>query len=201
MNSSPNSAVWAGGILAAFFAGSIPTGYLMVKSLKGQDIREQGSTNTGATNVLRVAGKVPALLTLLIDILKGFIPVLISFHFFPTDKVFAAATGMAAICGHNWTPFLGFKGGKGTATSIGAFLALLPIPSLVALGCFLLSISITRIVSLSSLIGAVGMCVGAALFARSAFFTGLAVAATLILFVLHRKNIERLLKGEEPKIP
>ena len=110
---NPPLAAWAAGLLGGFLAGSLPTGYLLVKIFKGVDVRQYGSGNSGATNVFRVAGKIPAILTLATDILKGLVPVLSALHVYPGMFAFAACAGLAAICGHAWSPFLNFRGGKG----------------------------------------------------------------------------------------
>ena len=200
MNAQPTPLFLIAGILGSLLAGSLPTGYLVVKVLKGIDIRSFGSGNSGATNVLRAAGKGPALFTLTVDVLKGFLPVWICIRFFPCSPVFASLAGFAAICGHNWSPFLNCRGGKGVATSIGMFAALLPIPSLAAVACFLLSLAATRMVSLSSIVGALGLTTAAFVLEPFLFFQGAASAASLLVIFLHRKNIVRIFKGEEPKI-
>ena len=186
--------------MASFLTGSLPTGYLTVRALKGVDVRTMGSGNVGATNVMRAAGKGAAAFTLVVDIAKGYLPVLVALRFFPENPGFAAALGFAAIAGHNWTPFLNFKGGKGVATSIGVFLALLPMPSLIALGVFGIALFITRTVSLSSLVASVAHSAATIILTRSKFFSGLSIFAVILLFILHRRNIARILKGEEPKI-
>ena len=200
MNSQPGPILLAGGILGSLLAGSLPTGYLVVKALKGIDIRAFGSGNPGATNVLRAAGKGPALFTLAVDVLKGFSPAWICLRFFPFSPVFASLAGFAAVCGHNWSPFLNCRGGKGVATSIGMFAALLPLPSLIAVACFLVSLAASRMVSLGSIAGALGLTAGAFILEPSLFFRAFAAAASLLVVFLHRKNISGILKGEEPKI-
>jgi len=196
----PHPLILAFGILGSLLLGSIPTGYWVVKLLKGLDIRKFGSGNPGATNVLRAAGKGPALFTLAADILKGFFPAWLCLHFFPFSPVFAALSGFAAVCGHNWSPFLNCKGGKGVATSIGMFAALLPVPSAIAVGCFIAVLAASRMVSLSSMAGALGLTAAAIFLERSLFFSAFTAAASLLVIYLHRKNIARILKGEEPKI-
>src|SRR5438874_997614 len=104
-------------IALSYLAGGIPTGYLVVKRLKGFDIRTQGSGNPGTANVYRTAGAGPGAITLLIDALKGFLPVLLARHWHPHSPNLALACGAAAIVGHDWTIFLRFRGGKGVATS------------------------------------------------------------------------------------
>jgi acyl phosphate:glycerol-3-phosphate acyltransferase len=172
----------------------------MVKSIKGVDVRQQGSGNTGATNVFRIAGKGPGFATLGIDVLKGLAPVLISIKLFPGQIYFHAAVGLATILGHTLTPFLGFKGGKGVATSLGVYSALVPLPSLITVICFAIAFAFTRIVSISSLVAAVGMSVSTILFSHSKFHSWLVCGTAVLIFILHRKNIQRLIKGEEPKI-
>src|SRR5207248_39804 len=131
-----------------------PTAYLMARWLKGIDIREHGSGNPGATNVFRVVGKAAGSATLAIDALKGYAPVLLVKHSMPQAQVVAVAVGLAAIVGHNWTVFLNFKGGKGVATSAGVFLALAPVPSAIALACFLAGFLISGHVSVGSIVAA-----------------------------------------------
>ena len=172
----------------------------MARSLNGIDIREFGSGNPGATNVYRAAGRGAGLLTLALDVLKGMVPVLLVTRLFPEDQALASCAGLAAIAGHNWTPFLSFKGGKGVATSIGVFLALIPKPALIAVGCFAVCLLLTRHVSLSSLVGSIGLVVSTAILARSEVFTGLTFICAVLTFVLHKKNISRLIRGEEPKM-
>ena len=187
-------------VMGAFLLGSVPTGYLLTRALKGIDIRGHGSGNPGATNVFRVVGKGAGILTLAIDILKGWAPVFLATRLFPGDRVLASFVALAAIAGHNWTPFLMFRGGKGVATSIGAFLALVPGPAGIAIGCFAACFLITRIVSLSSLAGAAALVVSTALLTRSIFLSSLTAFCALLVFILHKKNISRLLHGEEPKL-
>src|SRR4051812_38893913 len=112
----------AGLLLLGFLSGGIPTGYLIVKRLKGVDIRTLGSGNPGTANVYRTAGPAAGGITLLVDALKGFFPAFLASRLYPDAHVLHVAVGAAAIVGHNWTPFLGFRGGKGVATSAGVFL-------------------------------------------------------------------------------
>ena len=187
------------GIAASFLLGSFPTGYLLGRALKGIDIREHGSGNPGATNVFRVVGKPAGALTLLIDLLKGFLPVLAASKLEPGNVLWASAVGLAATAGHNWSVFLRFKGGKGVATSAGVFLALAPIPTAISGLFFVLGLYASGHVSVGSMTGAAAMCASMWFVTGSKFLTALSVFCALLIFYLHRKNISRLLRHEEPK--
>lgn len=184
------------GVLS-YLAGGIPTGFLLAKRLKGIDIREHGSGNPGAANVYRVVGKAAGAATLFVDALKGFFPVLLARHYYPSDYRVQIACGALAIIGHVWTIFLGFRGGKGVATSAGVFIALLPKPMLGAIGVFILGVGLTGHIS-------VGSMAGAALFPLFAFLLGeplplslMALAAGLLILIKHIPNFRRLVLGEE----
>src|SRR5207247_373642 len=144
-----------GSAIVSYFFGSIPTGFLWGKA-RGIDIRTVGSGNIGATNVMRALGKGPGIVVLLLDVAKGFVPVLLAQRLFPeADRARLQIVGcVAVIAGHNWTCWLRFKGGKGIATSAGALLAFLPGPLLVALGVWLIVFVPWRYVSLASVIAA-----------------------------------------------
>ncbi len=187
-------------ITAGYLAGSIPTAYLLGKAFKGIDIREHGSGNCGATNVFRVVGKGVGWLTLFLDILKGYTPVILVLYFFPDQTPLAIGTGLATIIGHNWTCFLKFKGGKGVATSCGVFLALLPVPMLIALGFFLIGFLSTRHVSVGSLISSASLPLSSYFLKENRALVYFAMLCSVLIFVLHAKNIARIIKGEESKI-
>ncbi len=143
-------------ITGAYLIGSIPTAFLAVKLLKGIDIRQVGSGNIGATNVFRCVGKAAGVGVLFIDMLKGIVPVLLAARFAPGSctEIYRILAGLAAICGHNWTIFLNFKGGKGVATSTGVLLTLAPIATLAGFLVFVLTVTITRYISLGSIVAA-----------------------------------------------
>lgn len=185
---------------AAYLLGSVPTGYLMGRALKGIDIREHGSGNPGATNVFRVVGRGPGVVTLLLDAFKGFLPVEAAMRVAPDSLWKIALIGLAAIAGHNWSLFLRFRGGKGVATSTGVFLALLPKPTLIAFAVFLAGFLSTGHVSLGSMAGAVSLIFSVWFFTRSPFLTALALFCALLILYLHKKNIRRLLNRQEHKI-
>lgn len=196
-------------LAAAYFIGAIPFGYLVTRLVTGQDVRAQGSGNIGATNVIRVCGLKIGLLVLLLDALKGvaavLLPVLMSAaQDWPDLPIYC---GLVAVCGHNWTVFLRFKGGKGVATSTGVFATLAPIPFAIALAGFLVTLLVTRFVSLASMAGAALLLI-ALLVQRAAMpdsppsLTLIIVAAILVAFVFvrHRANIGRLIKGTEHRM-
>src|SRR3989338_2469538 len=187
-------------IFFSYLCGAIPTAYLMGKFLKGIDIRQHGSGNPGATNVFRVVGKTAGIITLLVDGLKGFLPVALALKFFPENLAFVIGIGLAAILGHNWTIFLKFKGGKGVATSCGVFLALLPIPTLISLIFFTLGLLLTGHVSLGSMFGAFSLVMSSWILDYPKILTFFSLFCSLLIFYLHKKNIQRIIQGQEPKI-
>lgn len=188
-------------IFFSYLCGATPTAYLMGKFLKGIDIRQHGSGNPGATNVFRVVGKTAGIFTLLIDGLKGFLPVFFALRAFPENLIFVIGIGLAAILGHNWTIFLKFQGGKGVATSCGVFLGLLPIPTLISLVFFSLGLILTRHVSLGSMLGASSLVLSSWILDYAKILTFFSFFCALLIFYLHKKNIQRIIQGQEPKIP
>lgn len=184
----------------SYLIGAIPFGFLIVKLMYRQDIRQLGSGNPGATNVWRCFGKWPGISTLLLDLLKGIIPVLAVNKIFPQYEILPIFCGLAAITGHNWNIFLRGKGGKGVATSAGVFLALMPREFGIALIVFLAVLLISRRVSISSICGAVALVTSVCLFPERYYFRLLAIVASLMILLKHIPNFRRLLKGEEPKV-
>lgn len=198
--------------ILSYFAGSIPFGLIIGKVIKGIDLRDHGSGNIGATNAWRVLGKGWGLTCLLLDALKGLLPV----AFFPTiffasdDPRFPHAfvlAGLATIVGHMFPCWLGFRGGKGVATSLGVLIILSPLGVLVAATLFFVTLAIWRYVSLSSMIASIGyggyeLCrhmpepFGPTAWSQSLF----AIMIPLLIIVRHRANIDRLLRGEELKL-
>jgi glycerol-3-phosphate acyltransferase PlsY len=199
-------------LLAGYLLGSIPSGWLAGRWLKGIDLREQGSGSTGATNVLREVGKGPALVVFLVDVLKGAGAVLLARHLLPplglgpaTDW-WVVATGLAALAGHSWPIWLGGKGGKAVATGLGMLLGLVPLVGLACFGVFLTALSIGRIVSLASVVAALSLPLlmlgsfaseGTGL--RPAYLL-LALLTTALVVWRHRGNIQRVLAGTEPRL-
>lgn len=187
--------------LIAYALGNIQTSYIIGRAIKKTDIREHGSGNAGTTNALRVFGKKIAVITLLVDALKGVLAVIIGMRMGQVDGSLIA--GVAVIVGHNWPFYLKFKGGKGVATSIGVGLAVAPLTALISLAIGIVIIARTRYVSLGALIGiCLWPIVNLALNKREdnikLFVFGLILG--LMSIYKHRENIRRLLSGSENKL-
>ncbi|MBT1072637.1 glycerol-3-phosphate 1-O-acyltransferase PlsY [Pelotalea chapellei] len=184
-------------IAAAYLLGSVPTGLLLGK-LYGIDVRRQGSGNIGATNLYRTVGRKVGVMTLVGDCLKGIAPVLLARQFGLSGEQIAWI-GLAAFCGHVFSIFLKFKGGKGVATALGVFLALSPLAVLVALILFVLLMLKWRYVSLGSVCAAAVMPLAVALLSGGRTLTLVTFLIGLIVIVRHLENIRRLLAGTENK--
>jgi len=187
-------------IFVAYVLGSIPTGYWLGLAWEGIDVRRQGSGNLGATNVFRVLGTGPGLLTLTIDILKGWAPVLCARHLFPQDLALALATGLAAILGHTTSVFVRFRGGKGVATSAGVFAALLPLPTAAAVLVFAVVFAVTRYVSLGSLVAVLTLAASSFMVSTPRPLSWAAVLVAVFVVWTHRANILRLRNGTENRL-
>lgn len=189
-------------VLVGLLAGSIPFGYLAGRTLQGIDLRTVGSGGTGATNVLRTLGTKASATVLVLDFLKGLLPVLAA-RWLGLDPWWVGAVAVATVVGHCWSPFIGFKGGKGVATGGAAAIALFP-PVLIVVPVVLLIIWQTRYVSLGSLIGAVlavVLAVGFAAAGQLVWATAIAIALiAAIIIYRHRENIDRLRTGSERKL-
>jgi glycerol-3-phosphate acyltransferase PlsY len=194
--------------LVAYLAGSIPFGLLLCRWIAGVDLRTVGSGNIGATNATRVLGKTWGTIVLLLDALKGLLPTLLLPWLLnvPSGDVghWSVLAGVCAILGHSYPVWLQFRGGKGVATSLGVIAILAPWGMLVAAGLFAATFAVTRIVSLGSLIAAVGFGVfqwvwlqPAPWSAKTWSLTTFSLAIPLLIVVRHRSNIVRLLRGEE----
>ncbi len=181
----------------AFILGSIPTGQIIAKS-RGIDLKKTGSGNIGATNVLRSAGKWPAVFTLAGDILKGAIAVLAG-RFFEAGTLFEGIIGLSSILGHNLSIFLKFKGGKGVATSIGVLCIYSPQTALFTIIIWLMTVLVTKYSSLGALVSFGILPLSIILFDTKAKLP-VAFLMTSILFVRHMDNISRLIKGTERKV-
>jgi len=187
---------WLYAALLGYLIGSVPFGLLLAKAAGKGDIRQIGSGNIGATNVLRTGSKGLAAAVLLLDLAKGFVAVWAAWRWFP-DAVSAAA--LAAVIGHCFPMWLKFKGGKGVATNAGVSFGLgWPIGVAYAL-VWLAMLAITRISSLAGMSAVVAAVIAAAVLGFAQFVPVLAVIALLVVW-LHRANIRRLLAGEEPRI-
>ena len=202
---NPNTFQWLWPVFF-YLVGSIPTGYLIGKS-RGIDIRQHGSGNIGATNVWRVLGRNYGLVAFISDFLKGFLPLyLLRTLSFPdvtswTVTLLLVICGIAAILGHNYTPWLGFKGGKGIATSAGMLGALMPWVLAVSLSLWIIATLTTRTVSIGSILAAVSLAPAALWFYWGNWiYFGLALLAGGLAVWRHRANIQRLRAGTESKI-
>jgi glycerol-3-phosphate acyltransferase PlsY len=203
-------------LLVAYLLGSIPTGYTAARILKGIDIREHGSGSTGATNVLRTLGKGPGLLVLIVDMLKGVLAIALVYQVFiwfashniiPNtinanlwlDSMVTLA-GLAAVIGHSKSIWLGFSGGKSVATSLGVLLAMSWQVALSTVGVFGCVLALSRIVSLSSIAGAIAVPLLMLLFGQPLPYILFGIAGGLYVIWRHRSNIQRLLTRTEPRL-
>jgi len=184
-------------VAAAYLIGSIPTGLLLGKAY-GIDVRKEGSGNIGATNLYRTLGRKVGIITLIGDCLKGLIPVLlVTFSSLPAE--YAAWVGLAAFCGHVFSIFLKFKGGKGVATALGVFLALAPLAVVIAIALFAVLMFIWRYVSLGSIAAAAAMPLAVYCLGGTGRLTAVTGIIALIVIARHHENIGRLLSGTERK--
>ena len=198
--------------IIAYLFGSIPTAYLLYKIKKGDDIRKHGSGNVGGTNVIRTIGTGWGLFIIIVDMLKGFLPVLAVYFIYPDDFILLAAVAVAVVLGHVFPLYIKFKGGKAISTTFGvvAGISSLPfimeptwlriLPMFLVLGIWGLVFVITRIVSVGSLIGAtsVPVCFYFTRYPLAIVIAGILCA--ILIFITHRENIKRLIRGEEKKI-
>ncbi len=201
--------------VGAYLIGSLPTGFLVARA-RGVDIRTVGSKNMGATNVFRVLGKGPGIFVLLIDALKGFAAVALTLNFYPElndalPRLFPAdgmaspdmrfglgiVAGLFSILGHNYTCWLGFKGGKGIATTAGAFLALAPIAVGVALVAWIIAFVTTRYVSVASIVAAIALPATVWFTQPNLALRLIAVGLGVLAIYKHKTNIQRLMNGTE----
>ncbi|TMA13621.1 MAG: glycerol-3-phosphate 1-O-acyltransferase PlsY [Deltaproteobacteria bacterium] len=184
-------------LLFAYLLGSIPAGFL-IGLLSGVDIRRAGSGNVGATNVARVVGRKQGLITLLVDIAKGFIPVLLSSRL-ELSLAITVLAASAAFLGHLYPVFLKFQGGKGVATALGIFLAAAPLASLILVLVFVVVAAMSRWVSLASMAAAAVAPLVLWLFSYPPVLVGLGFFIGLLIVLRHWENIRRLIAGTEPR--
>jgi acyl phosphate:glycerol-3-phosphate acyltransferase len=198
----------AGFVCVAYLLGSIPTAVWLGKAFYKTDVREHGSKNAGATNTFRVLGAKAGIVVLLLDALKGFLPV----FFLPAIAPYVVgstpyanlqvAMGLAAVIGHIFPVWADFRGGKGVATLLGVVFALHWMAALASLGVFLVVFAITRYVSLGSLISAIcyPLAVGVVFKVSSPTMLVFSIVFAIIIIVTHQKNIERLLRKQENRL-
>ena len=196
-------------LLASYLLGALPFGLLMAKLVRGIDVRRYGSGSTGMTNVLRTIGVVPALIVLALDAGKGIVAVFLA-KYLEVGLPVEAAAALAALVGHNWSVFIRFQGGKGTATGVGALCALSPVAGLIALLVGVPVIALSRYVSLGSVLGATTGAIAVPVLAMAdpsmplgvpsfgyAIYTSIGVP---LILLKHRSNLARLLRGQERKL-
>jgi len=185
-------------MLVAFWIGALPFGY-WIGRLRGVDIRQHGSGNIGATNVFRVLGAKAALATLLLDAFKGWLPTFTVIQATHSD-FHALLVGSSAILGHTFSPFMGFRGGKGIATGLGVLLAAAPATAAIAFLVWLLAFWLTRWVSLGSILGAITVPIAAYWLGHSLPAVAILALAAAIVVFRHRANMQRILRGQEPRL-
>lgn len=198
----PNPAVhwdlfWLPWFGAAFLAGSIPFGHLISRRVARVDITSRGSGNIGATNVARELGIKWGILTLVLDVLKGLVPALSIRLLFPESHLGLSATGILALLGHQFTPFLRFRGGKGVATALGFYLVVSPLATGFALVVFLLVVYLWDFISLGSMAAACSVPLFLLFFSKPALLVVGALFAAGLICLKHQENIGRLVEGKE----
>ena len=192
-------------IVASFLIGSIPFGYIISKKLAGIDIQSIGSGNIGSTNVRRYVGRKGALITQSLDIAKGLVPTFAAlliteyFHSIPVNRYFPLVVAVAAICGHNFTPWLGFRGGKGVNTTLGATLLLAPVSTLASVLVYFIVVRISGYVALGSL--GIGLALPVFCWIEKGYGATVcyAVIAGALIFLRHTGNIRRMIAGIEDR--
>ena len=184
-------------LLLIYLVGAVPTGVVLTRLMGLEDVRSRGSGNIGATNVYRVAGKFPGILTLLGDILKGFLPLLAVKYWLAPTPLQLGVAGVVAIVGHCYPVYLRFKGGKGVATALGIFLVLDPQALLCGCLVFLGAVALSRYISLGSMLAAIAVPLFTLLFGRPLPVVLSACVIAALIVWRHRDNLRRLLDGTE----
>lgn len=188
-------------ILLSYLLGSLPSAYLLARLIKGIDIRKHGSGNPGATNVFRTVGKTAGAMVFIIDLLKGFLAVYLTSRYFKGNTYLCLLSAIAVISGHNWPVWLSFKGGKGVATGAGIVFALVPISAAAGMITFFFLLLITKYVSISSIISSVVVSGVTWVIPSHPIIIKILISfICLVIIFRHRSNINRFIKGEEPKI-
>ena len=187
-------------IIIGYIFGSIPSGLVLVKMVCGIDIREYGSKNIGTTNVFRTVGGRMASIVLIADVIKGILAVLLVRYFFESNLQLELLTAIASLLGHNYSIFLGFKGGRGVATGLGLILLFMPDVCIFSFTVWLVIVFVTRYVSLGSIVGAFITPIVAYYRGYPLELVLFALAACLFVIVRHYENMKRLIAGTESKI-
>ena len=186
-------------IVLCYFIGAVPFGVLLGLSFKNSDVRKHGSGNIGATNVLRTYGFKLGLPTLILDFGKGILAYYLTEAFGITDFAFTLC-GIAVVVGHNWSIFLNFQGGKGVSTTYGFVLASFPIAVGVGIIGFIIIVVLSRYVSLGSLVGSCVATISTMVFNANPYIIITNICFTVLIFLRHKENIERLIMGTEKRI-
>ncbi|MBS1149148.1 MAG: glycerol-3-phosphate acyltransferase [Myxococcaceae bacterium] len=187
-------------VAAGYLSGSVPYGLLLARLVAGKDVRTEGSGNIGATNVARVVGKKLGAVVLILDALKGALPVLAAQHLLPGEPLWHDAVGLAAFFGHVFPVWLKFKGGKGVATALGVLVVLLPWAALAGFLVWALVLAIFRVSSVGSLAGAVVAVAVGFLVHRPIEYPAVAVVFLVLMLFTHRSNLQRLINRQENKV-
>ena len=187
------------GFVLGHLCGSIPSGLWLVQAMHGIDIRNYGSKNIGTTNVFRTVGPSTAVLVLICDMLKGIIAVALVNNFFHSPEL-DVVTALGALLGHNYSAFLGFKGGKGVATALGLLIFMMPKVAVASFGIWLVCVLLTRYVSLGSIMAAIFTPPLAWYLGYPSAYVIFSVVAAFFVVLRHKENIHRLLTGTESKI-
>ena len=190
---------WLPFFAAAFILGSIPFGRIISRRVAQTDITRRGSRNIGATNVAREIGMKWGVLTLVLDLSKGLVPALAFRLIYPESHLGLSLVGLCALLGHQFTPFLGFHGGKGVATALGFFMAVSPPATLLALCVFLITVYLWDFISLGSILASFSLSVFLAVFAKPGMMIAASVVAAGLICLKHKDNLHRLLSGTERK--
>jgi len=183
-------------ILVSYILGSIPFGYIIAK-MKGIDITKLGSGNIGATNVGRYLGKPYFFIVLFLDAIKGFIPTILFKLLFGLE--YGILAGLFSVIGHSYSIFMKFKGGKGVATGLGVSIALIPIETIIGFGVWFLVLTIFKIMALASIISAISVFIVVLFLEKSSLIKIVCGIIAVLIVLRHKSNIERIIKGTEPK--
>lgn len=189
-------------VILSYFLGSLSTGFLIAKYIYKIDLKNIGSGNIGATNVMRALGKKMGILTLLGDALKGMIPTMFAMLYkpYPINQPLIFFCALSAFLGHLFPFYLKFKGGKGVATALGIAILLYPLQTLLSAIVFFIAVLKTRIVSVGSILAALSLPIFVSFKARSGYMFSLSIILSLLIIIKHKDNIHRLLEGRENKL-